>query len=217
MLFVFSLIRLDELDRMPWRIHECALARWRISLDAFGSSSKRVKWRFSKRVKRFYRLCFCVPIYMKVCVPTLHPLHRGLKNEWFTVHFIEGWIGWRVYEQSNYEYAYTRVNNNKVYEIPPSKRHPRISILNPSTNQRLSEKIAKTLKKVVANIWQICCKAVILHPLSREKRRWVEILNKGTETWASTSKKNFFENFFWKVLVVQKKALPLHPLSERKP
>ena len=121
------------------------------------------------------------------------PLHRGLKNEWFTVHFIEGWIGWRVYEQSNYEYAYTRVNNNKVYEIPPSKRHPRISILNPSTNQLVSEKIAKTLKKVVANIWRICCKAVILYPLSREKRRWVEILNKGTETWTSTSKKTFLK------------------------
>ena len=50
------------------------------------------------------------------------------------------------------------------------------------TNQRLSEKIAETLKKVVANIWQICCKAVILHPLSRGKRDRVEMLNKGTET-----------------------------------
>ena len=140
-------------------------------------------------------------LYMKVCVSTLHPLHLGLRNEWSTAHFIGGWIGWRVYGQSNYEYTYTRVNNNKVYEIPPSKRHPRISILNPSTNQRLSEKIAKTLKKVVANIWQICCKAVILHPLSREKRRWVEMLNKGTETWASISKKTFLkissEKFWW--------------------
>ena len=132
-------------------------------------------------------------LYMKVCVSTLHPLHLGLRNEWSTAHFIEGWIGWRVYGQSNYEYTYTRVNNNKVYEIPPSKRHLRISILNPSTNQRLSEKIAKKCKKVVANIWQICCKAVILHPLSREKRRWVEILNKGTEKRTSTSKKTFLK------------------------
>ena len=29
--------------------------------------------------------------------------------------------------------------------------------------------------------------------------------------------KKLFENFFRKVLVVQKKSLPLHPLSKRKP
>ena len=29
--------------------------------------------------------------------------------------------------------------------------------------------------------------------------------------------KNFLKIFSWKVLVVQKKSLPLHPLSERKP
>ena len=29
--------------------------------------------------------------------------------------------------------------------------------------------------------------------------------------------KKLFENFFRKVLVVQKKSLPLHPLSQRKP
>ena len=89
---------LDVFTKTLWRIHECALARWRISLDAFGSSSKRVKWRFSKRVKRFYRLCFCVPIYMKVCVSTLHPLHLDQSNEWFSSHFFERWTVWRVRE-----------------------------------------------------------------------------------------------------------------------
>ena len=34
---------LDVLMKTLWRIHECALARWRISLDAFGSSSRHVK------------------------------------------------------------------------------------------------------------------------------------------------------------------------------
>ena len=44
----------------------------------------------------------------------------------------------------------------------------------------------------------------------------IEILNKD-EGLEPPPKKNFFENFFRKVLVVQKKSLPLHPLSERKP
>ena len=34
------------------------------------------------------------------------------------------------------------------------------------------------LQKSVSRIWSICCKAVLLHPLSREKRRWVEILKR---------------------------------------
>ena len=93
-----------------------------------------------------------------------------------------------------YVYAYTRARNNIM--VSSEKRlqmswNP--SETNPSTNQRVSKKFAESLKKVVANIWQICCKAVILHPLSREKRRWVEMLNKGTETWASTSKKTFLK------------------------
>ena len=45
-----------------------------------------------------------------------------------------------------------------------------------STNQQVSGKVAKKCKKVGLNIWWICCKAVILHPLSREKRGGNEIL-----------------------------------------
>ena len=60
-------------------------------------------------------------------------------------------------------------------------------------NQWLSGKTAKKYEKRVADVWRICRKAVILHPLSREKRRWVEILNKGTEKRASTSKKTFLK------------------------
>ena len=55
---------LDVFAKTPWRIHECALARWRISLDAFACSSRRVKW------------CSFSPLYMKVCVSTLHPIHH---------------------------------------------------------------------------------------------------------------------------------------------
>ena len=45
-----------------------------------------------------------------------------------------------------------------------------------STNQQVSGKVAEKCKKVGLNIWRICCKAVILHPLSRGKRDEVEIL-----------------------------------------
>ena len=83
-------------------------------------------------------------------------------------------------------------------------------------NQSLRCTGAKSLQKSVSLIWRVKGKAVLLHPLSREKRRWalkcwtrIKVLNL---RW-----KNFFWNFPWKVLVVQKKSLPLHPISERKP
>ena len=76
----------------------------------------------------------------------------------------------------------TRARNKiKVQHKAPLKSSGKPLSQNTSTNQRVSKKFAESLKKVVAKIWQICCKAVILHPLSREKRRRVEILNKGTE------------------------------------
>ena len=82
-----------------------------------------------------------------------------------------------------YVYAYTRARIKiKVYPCLSLKCGRKTLQKNPSTNQRLSEKIAKKCKKVGVKIWQICCKAVILHPLSREKRDEVEMLNKGTET-----------------------------------
>ena len=76
---------------------------------------------------------------------------------------------------------------------------------------------AKYLQKSAGNIWSICCKAVILHPLSREKRGGNEILNKDGVLDLAALKKIFSKKKLQKVLVVQKKALPLHPLSERKP
>ena len=42
--------------------------------------------------------------------------------------------------------------------------------------QRLRRKFAKKYEKRVADVWRICRKAVILHPLSREKRGGNEIL-----------------------------------------
>ena len=38
-------------------------------------------------------------------------------------------------------------------------------------NQRLKVKSIKNFKKRLSDVWQICYKAVILHPQSREKRR----------------------------------------------
>ena len=85
-----------------------------------------------------------------------------------------------------------------------------------STNQRVSEKVAEKCKKVGRNIWRICCKAVILHPLSRGKRDEVEMLEKGMRFEPPPLGKKFSKKL-GKVLAVQKNALPLHPLSERKP
>ena len=91
-----------------------------------------------------------------------------------------------------YVYAYTRARNNiKVSSENRLQMSWNPPETNPSTNQRLSKNFAKKYKKVGGNIWQICCKAVILHPLSREKRRWVEMLNKGTETRTSALKNKF--------------------------
>ena len=69
--------------------------------------------------------------------------------------------------------------------------------------QRLRRKFAKKYKKRVADVWRICRKAVILHPLSREKRGTVEILNKDGVLNLPLQKKLFKKNFE-KVLVVQK-------------
>ena len=73
------------------------------------------------------------------------------------------------------------------------------------------------MRKSASRIWSICCKTVLLHPLSREKRGTVEMLERNEVLSLPLQEKTFFENFFRKVLVVQKLALPLHPLSERKP
>ena len=60
-----------------------------------------------------------------------------------------------------------------------------------STNQRVSGKVAEKWKKVGLNIWRICCKAVILHPLSRGKRDEVEMLKTGDEVRTSIIEKKF--------------------------
>ena len=55
-----------------------------------------------------------------------------------------------------------------------------------------------------------------MHPQSREKRGAHEILNRGQGFEPYRLKKNLFSKKLQKVLVVQKKALPLHPLSKTK-
>ena len=96
-------------------------------------------------------------------------------------------------------YAYTRARNNiKVSSENRLQMSWNPPETNPSTNQRLSEKFAESLKKVVANIWQICCKAVILHPLSREKRGSNEILKHWWGNGPPALKKKFFKKNFKK-------------------
>ena len=55
--------------------------------------------------------------------------------------------------------------NIKVYPSPPFSR---LENLFPKSSLRISD-LQKSMKKLGAKIWRICCKAVILHPLSREK------------------------------------------------
>ena len=62
------------------------------------------------------------------------------------------------------------------------------------------------MKKVGMNIWRICCKAVILHPLSRGKRDEVEMLKTGDEVRTSTIEKKFSKKT-WKSFGGSKKCL----------
>ena len=87
---------------------------------------------------------------------------------------------------------------------------------NSFANQRLIFFLAKFFKKVGRNVWRICFKALILHPLSREKGNAVEILEQ-REGNEQPVNKNFPKNISQKVLPVRNKALPLYPLSQRKP
>ena len=199
--------------KTPWRIRECALARWRVSLDASSCSSRHVNTvslschpkshthlqRKSVHLKISAFLCrMCwKPSATSVTVVWQMTIARcrwsATKVHWFLVWYafvaVLQWLlqmfccKWRnrpFHRRMNrvkgswsmwYVYAYTRARNNiKVWHKPPLKRGGKTLLKHTSTNQRVSEKLAKSCKKVAWNIWQICCKAVILHPLSREKR-----------------------------------------------
>ena len=64
-------------------------------------------------------------------------------------------------------------------------------------NQRVMWTDAKSLQKSVSNVWLICYKTVLLHPLSREKRRWV------LKYWNEVKVTNLHwkKLFFWKFLL----------------
>ena len=83
-------------------------------------------------------------------------------------------------------------------------------------NQPLSRYPRKKHEKRVANAWSICCKAVILHPLSREKRGTVEMLNRDEVLNLPLSKKTFFEKKLLKSLVVSKIVLTFASAFETK-
>ena len=57
------------------------------------------------------------------------------------------------------------------------------------------------MEKSAGSIWQICCKAVLLHPLSREKRGTVEMLERDGALSLPLQEKLFLkkssEKFWW--------------------
>ena len=57
------------------------------------------------------------------------------------------------------------------------------------------------MEKSAGSIWQICCKAVLLHPLSREKRGTVEMLERDEVLNLPLQEKLFLkissEKFWW--------------------
>ena len=60
-------------------------------------------------------------------------------------------------------------------------------------NQRVMKNFAETWRKSGRIVWQICYKALILHPQSREMRTEVEILNEGQVLNFTALKKTFFK------------------------
>ena len=66
--------------------------------------------------------------------------------------------------------------NNKVWNSTLALDNGKMFSVNSFANQRLIFFLANSFKKVGGNVWLICFKALILHPLSREKGNAVEIL-----------------------------------------
>ena len=66
--------------------------------------------------------------------------------------------------------------NNKVWNSTLALDNGKMFSVNSFANQRLIFFLANSFKKVGMNVWLICFKALILHPLSREKGDAVEIL-----------------------------------------
>ena len=60
-------------------------------------------------------------------------------------------------------------NNIRYSDILPVCSLLLSVIRNPFENQLLAGKFQKRMKKVCGYVWSVCYKAVILHPLSREK------------------------------------------------
>ena len=73
--------------------------------------------------------------------------------------------------------------NNKVWNSALALDNGKMFSVNSFANQRLIFFLANSFKKVGLNVWLICFKALILHPLSREKGNAVEMLEqrKGSE------------------------------------
>ena len=136
-------------------------------------------------------------IYMKICVPTLHPLHQSHN---FIQKFpipSERWIGWRVREHVSMYNTYTCARNNiKVCFESLFPSFPKSFL---PTSLRISV-LQKSLEKVGMKVWWICFKALILHPLSREKGDTVDMLRRKkvmNDRLIKTFWKFFFKKFWW--------------------
>ena len=72
--------------------------------------------------------------------------------------------------------------------------------------QILRKNVWKIWEKRVGKIWMVIKKCLLLHPLSRNTECCCRSKASENKLWI----------FFWKVLVAQKNALPLHSVSLRK-
>ena len=91
-------------------------------------------------------------------------------------------------------YIRARININ-VRLVPLHRRASKISFSACFENQLLTVELQKSMRKSASRIWSICCKAVLLHPLSREKRGTVDMLERN-EVLNLPLQETFFENFF---------------------
>ena len=102
---------------------------------------------------------------------------------------------WNLFSLIYYVYTCARINIKVCFEsLFPS--FPKSFL---PTSLRISV-LQKSLKKVGMKVWWICFKALILHPLSREKGDTVDMLRREkvmNDRLMKTFWKFFFKKFWW--------------------
>ena len=147
----------------------------------------------------------CVP--MRYGEPTLifclhipfNPLKRFWKERFTSLHRIflsfNKFETWNLFSLIYYVYTCARINIKVCFEsLFPS--FPKSFL---PTSLRISV-LQKSLKKVGMKVWWICFKALILHPLSREKGDTVDMLRRKkvmNDRLIKTFWNFFFKKFWW--------------------